>query len=84
MYDLEVQKEKLSVYCEAESSMYGLEQVKCHLESDMKDWQCWLWPLLLLVVVDKVDVDSGAVVVGEYLIIELHICAAIRDLLEPS
>ena len=31
---------------------YGLEHVKCHAESDMKDWQCLLWPLLLLVVVD--------------------------------
>ena len=28
----------------------GLEQVKCHSESDMKDWQCWLWLLLLLLL----------------------------------
>ena len=61
--------------------MYGLEQVKCHAESDMKDWQCWLWPLLLLVLVDIMRLAITwmlrVVVVGKYSIIELCIHMAI-------
>ena len=69
------------------NSLYDLEQVKWHVESDMKDWQCWLWLLMLLVAVDirrlAIKWTSRGVVVREYSIRELRIHMAILWIQKP-
>ena len=57
-----------------------LEQVKCHVESDIKDLQCWLWPLLLLLAgAPRLAIKQTSRVVGEYSIIEAGIRVAILN-----